>query len=95
MADRAAQSKCSLGMRIRSLRRSRGITQTELGYPLTRSYISLIEHDRVLPSLRTLATIAERLKVEPCVLLDAVNLDARVGYTPAHADNPGTITRPT
>jgi transcriptional regulator with XRE-family HTH domain len=95
MADRVTLLNSSLGLRIRALRRSRGITQAKLGYPLTRSYISLIEHGRVVPSLRTLLTIAERLEVEPCALLEAVNLDAWVEYTPAYADDAGAITRQT
>ena len=95
MADLALQPNSSLGTRIRALRRSRGITQAKLGYPLTRSYISLIENDRVLPSLRTLLTIAARLQVEPCALIHAVNLDAKSEYTRAYANNAGAIARST
>jgi DNA-binding XRE family transcriptional regulator len=84
----------TLGHRVRTLRRRRGISQAALGHPLSRSYISLIEHDRAVPSLRTLLAIAHRLGVEPCALLEAVNLDARAEYTPAHADGTRTIARP-
>lgn len=85
----------SLGLRIKTLRRSRGITQAALGHPLSRSYISLIEHDRAVPSLRTLLAIAQRLQVEPCDLLAVVNLDALAEYTPAHANDAGSIARST
>lgn len=84
---------CTLGHRIRTLRRSRRITQAALGYPLSRSYISLIEHDRATPSLRTLLVIAQRLQVEPCDLLRTVNFDSVAEYTPAHADSAGTLAR--
>ena len=82
-------------MRIRALRRSRGISQAVLGYPLSRAYISLIEHDRAVPSLRTLLAIAERLKVEPCDLIFMVNFDSRAEYTAARANDTRTIARST
>lgn len=62
---------------------------------MSRSYVSLIEHDHAIPSLRTLLAIARRLQVEPCELLDSVNFEAEAEYTPAHADDPGTLARST
>lgn len=52
-----------LGLRIRELRVRAGFTQEELGAPLTRSFVSAIEHGRVLPSLPALLLIASRLDV--------------------------------
>ena len=52
----------SLGQRIRHLRQSRGLTQSELGGgQLSKSFISLLEKDRTRPSLNTLLLIARRL----------------------------------
>ena len=52
----------SLGTLVRSLRTARGMSQAQLGRPRTRAWISLIEHDRALPSVRTLLAIADRIQ---------------------------------
>ncbi len=52
----------SFGQRIRHLRQSRGLTQSQLGGPeLSKSFISLLEKDRTQPSIETLLLIARRL----------------------------------
>lgn len=79
------------------LRTSRQLSQAELGRPLTRAYISLIEHDRAVPSIRTLLALAARLGVDPGELLAAVNRDTHGEYNGAHGDNddPGPVAGPT
>ncbi|MEA2608784.1 MAG: hypothetical protein QOJ75_1027 [Chloroflexota bacterium] len=62
---------------------------------MSRSYISLLEHDRVVPSVRTLLAIADRLDVAPCELLDLIEHQIKAEYTPGHGDDPGTLARPT
>ncbi len=37
------------------------MTQAQLGEPLTRAYVSAVEHGRTLPSLGALALFADRL----------------------------------
>lgn len=52
----------SLGGRIREHRQSAGLTQSELGgRELTKSFISLVERDRAMPSVDTLLVLARRL----------------------------------
>lgn len=52
----------SLGLRIRQLRQSRGLTQQQLsGGRLSKSFISLVERDRTKPSVETLVFFARRL----------------------------------
>ncbi|HEV8353798.1 MAG TPA: tetratricopeptide repeat protein [bacterium] len=52
----------SIGQRLRQLRESRGLTQRQLAAgKFSKSYISLIEHDRARPSIDTLAIFAGRL----------------------------------
>ncbi len=63
----------TLGQRIRAARRARGITQKQLGGgTLSESFISMVEHDKVRPSLDTLQALADRLNVPASTLLDAV-----------------------
>ena len=60
----------SLGHRIRQLRQSRGLTQSQLGGPeLSKSFISLLEKDRTRPSVETLLLIARRLGTSVDALL--------------------------
>ncbi len=59
-----------VGERIRALRQSRGMTQSELaGDDVTRNMLSRIENGAALPSLPTLVAIAARLDVPVGALL--------------------------
>jgi transcriptional regulator with XRE-family HTH domain len=73
-----------LGSRIRELRLEAGLTQAELGSPMTRSYVSAIEHGRALPSLPALLLIASRLGVSVGILVDQLEWTWRDTYTSAH-----------
>ena len=55
----------TLGNRVRSLRRQRGLTQVEMAEMLgvDRSYLSEIENGKKDPSLRVLKTLAEGFKL--------------------------------
>jgi transcriptional regulator with XRE-family HTH domain len=76
-----------LGSRIRDLRVRAGLTQTQLGAPRTRSFVSSVEHGRTLPSLRALLQMAERLGVPVAVLLDELESTGLDTYTWLHASN--------
>jgi transcriptional regulator with XRE-family HTH domain len=76
-----------LGSRIRDLRLRAGLTQTELGSPRTRSFISAVEHGRTLPSLRALLQMAERLEVPVAALLDELEWTGEDIYTWLHASH--------
>jgi transcriptional regulator with XRE-family HTH domain len=61
----------SLGQKIRTLRKQKHITQSELvGEEITRNMLSRIESDKALPSLPTLLFLAEKLEVSPGFLLE-------------------------
>ena len=60
----------SLGQRIRELRQTRGLTQSQLGgEDLSKSFISLLEKDRTQPSLETIVLLARRLGTSVDALL--------------------------
>jgi len=62
----------TLGEKVRQARKSRGITQRALAAgELSESFISMLEHDKVRPSLETLRMLAGRLSVPLGDLLDA------------------------
>lgn len=53
-----------LGSRIRSRRRTLGLTQAQLGAPLTKGFVSAVESGRSLPSLAALCLFAARLETD-------------------------------
>lgn len=73
-----------LGARIRERRVRAGLTQTELGAPMTRSFISAVEHGRAVPSLPALTLIAARLGVSAGELLDQLEWTWQNTYSGGH-----------
>src|SRR3954454_23077998 len=78
-----SQFALALGRAIRDRRRARGLTQTQLGTPFTKGFVSEVERGRSLPSLRALAFLAERLEVPVSELLGEVKDGLPTVYTPA------------
>ena len=67
-----------IGQKIRELRREKGMTQARLAEGMiTRNMLSLIESEKVNPSLETLCFLAEKLEVSPAELLAASEYTAR------------------
>lgn len=61
----------TIGEKIRHLRKSMGLTQSELaGDFMTKSMLSQIENGRAYPSMRTLQYLASRLKQDPAYFLE-------------------------
>ena len=77
----------ALGREIRRRRLLRGLTQTELGRPFTRAFVSAVETGRCLPSLSTLLLMAHRLGVTAGDLLHEVNPGLAQEYTPIHGSH--------
>jgi hypothetical protein len=84
----------SLGYEIRRLRCSVGMTQAELGWPLTRAFVSSVEHGRCLPSLPAVALFAQRLGVSPADLLDPVKHELAALYTHVDAGSHDALPGP-
>lgn len=63
--------RLTLGQRLRRARLAAGLTQEALGKPgLTKGFISLLEHDRAMPSVATLERLAARLGQPVSYFLD-------------------------
>src|SRR5262245_44282980 len=85
----SALSTSGLGERVRSLRLSAGLTQTELaGDRFSKEYVSQIERGKTRPTAETTAWLAERLGVDPVFLASGVATDVlhRVEATLARAE---------
>ena len=76
---------CRLGTEIRRRRVALGLSQLELAGPLSKAFVSRIEHGRAVPSLPSLNLLADRLHTSAGVLLIAVNPGWTEEYTVAHA----------
>ncbi|HEU0304050.1 MAG TPA: tetratricopeptide repeat protein [Gaiellaceae bacterium] len=67
-----------LGTRLRKLRTTAGLTQTELAAGrFSKEYVSQIERGRTRPTPDTLAWLAERLGVDPDLLVTGVSAGER------------------
>src|SRR5256885_10676676 len=73
-ASPLAPADAGLGERVRTLRRERGLTQTELAAErVSKEYISQIETGKTRPTTQTLEWLAKRLGVDPNYLEDGVS----------------------
>jgi len=75
-----------LGKEIRRRRTASGLTQAQLGDPLSKSFVSAVEHGRIVPSLGALFLLAGRLGIGPAAMLAVVDAQLPAVYSPAHAD---------
>jgi transcriptional regulator with XRE-family HTH domain len=70
---RGSRFAATLGVTIRERRVGLGLSQAQIGRPLGRAYVSLVENGRVSPSLGSLLLIAERLDLSAWELLRMVH----------------------
>ena len=62
-----------LGDELRRRRRDRGLTQSALGEPLSKGFVSAVEHGRAVPSLPALRLMTHRLGMTLGEFLSAVD----------------------
>lgn len=68
------QPEKAFGRVLRDLRRSRGLSQEQLGFEsgYHRTYIGLLERGKKSPSLKTLFRLARALRVKPSQIVEQV-----------------------
>jgi hypothetical protein len=64
------------------------LTQTTLGQPLTRGFVSAVERGHVMPSLPALALLVDRLGLSLADFFLGVQLDMTTAYTSRHEFRP-------
>ena len=69
----------AFGLAVRKLRIAKDLTQEELGFEsgLTRAYISSIELDQKLPSITTIAKLAQALELSLSELMSFVDKEMK------------------
>jgi DNA-binding transcriptional regulator YiaG len=55
--------RLAMGLELRDRRRGSGLTQQALGAPLTKGFVSAVEHGRTVPSLAALRLMTDRLGI--------------------------------
>lgn len=74
----------ALGGELRRRRQALGLSQSDVGQPLTRAFLSSVEVGRVLPSISSLVMIARRLNTTAATILASVDrqleAEAGIGY---------------
>jgi transcriptional regulator with XRE-family HTH domain len=63
----------ALGHELRLRRVALGLSQSDVGEPLSRAFLSSVELGRVIPSLPSLLMIARRLNTSAAAILEAVD----------------------
>src|SRR5262245_41857572 len=77
-AGRTGPGASGMGERLRSLRLSAGLTQSQLaGDRFSKEYVSQIERGKTRPNAETTAWLAERLGVDRALLATGVATDVR------------------
>ncbi len=78
-SDQLTEAPSPLGVRLRTIRTERGLTQSQLaGERFTKEYVSQIERGKTKPSRQTLEWLAARLDVDHEYLETGLSGDARL-----------------
>ena len=88
-----SQLSLAIGAELRRRRRERGLTQTALAGPLTRSFVCQVERGRAMPSIAALALLAERLGTSLAEFFSGVNDEMTGVYTAGHERHPDPTSR--
>jgi transcriptional regulator with XRE-family HTH domain len=80
-----------LGTELRRRREASGLSQSALGDPLTRAFVSSVEHGRIVPSLPALRHMLARLGLTLATFFAdwderSVERQLTVPYHPGHGD---------
>jgi transcriptional regulator with XRE-family HTH domain len=86
--DKASTER--LGREIRRRRLALGLSQSDLGLPFTKGFVSAVENGQCVPSLSALLLLAERLQMTAGKLLEEVNPALAPLYTSSRATGQNT-----
>jgi transcriptional regulator with XRE-family HTH domain len=83
----------AIGLELRRRRLKLGLTQAALGTPLTRAFVSAVEHGRAVPSIPALALLTDRLGVPLDAFFGGVNEQMTLVYSRAHGNGEDPTSR--
>ena len=76
----------AIGRELRRRRIAAHLSQAAVATPMTRAYVSAVEHGRSLPSITALGLLLGRLDCGFDEFFQGVQQEMTLVYTPAHAD---------
>ncbi len=77
----------AIGRELHRRRTALGLSQASLGEPLTRAFVSAVEHGRTVPSIAALALLTDRLGTGLADFFRGVNEQMTGVYTAAYDYN--------
>lgn len=77
----------AIGRELLRRRTALGLSQASLGEPLTRAFVSAVEHGHTVPSIAALALLTDRLETGLADFFRGVNEQMTGVYTAAHDYN--------
>jgi transcriptional regulator with XRE-family HTH domain len=84
---RADALQRGLGLELRRLRLAANLSQDQASGPLTRAYLSQVEHGQTMPSLAALIVLAEQLGTSADEILRGVNGALNSEYSRPHENH--------
>jgi transcriptional regulator with XRE-family HTH domain len=83
----------AIGAELRRRRVDAGLTQAVLGTPLTRGFVSAVEHGRAVPSIPALALLADRLGITLDEFFLGVHSEMTTTYNGGHEHHSNAPSR--
>ena len=83
----------AIGRELRRRRTNAGLTQAELGAPLTRAFVSAVELGRAMPSIPALVLLTQRLQIPLDDFFSGVKTQMTDVYNPAHGNGEDPTSR--
>src|SRR4051812_43893069 len=83
----------AIGRELRRRREARDMSQSSVGAPLTRGFVSAVERGRTVPSIAALALLVDRLDVPLDDFFRGVKDEMTVMYNPGHERHEDAASR--
>lgn len=77
----------AIGHELLRRRKVAGLSQSEVGAPFTRSFVSAVERGRAIPSIGALGVLLAHLRIDFDEFFSGVQTDMTTLYTRAHGDH--------
>jgi transcriptional regulator with XRE-family HTH domain len=77
----------AIGAELRRRRHAAQLTQSDLGEPFSRSFISAVERGHTVPSVGALAILTDRLGISLDEFFVGVKRDTTIAYNPPDGDH--------
>jgi transcriptional regulator with XRE-family HTH domain len=92
-AGRGSSLNRAIGRELRRRRVAAGLTQEALGRPLTRAFVSAVEHGHAMPSIPALLLLTDRLETPLEDFFRGVKEEMTAVYSSPHGNGEDPTSR--